>query len=61
MCTVTDIEINQYHMHTEEDKMALLYCIAYNKQKLTFKKKSHRAWWRMPLIPALGRQRQADF
>jgi hypothetical protein len=20
-----------------------------------------RAWWRMPLIPALGRQRQADF
>jgi hypothetical protein len=24
-------------------------------------KKSGRAWWRMPLIPALGRQRQADF
>jgi hypothetical protein len=21
----------------------------------------HRAWWRMPLIPALGRQSQADF
>jgi hypothetical protein len=20
-----------------------------------------QAWWRMPLIPALGRQRQADF
>jgi hypothetical protein len=20
-----------------------------------------RAWWRMPLIPALGRQRQVDF
>jgi hypothetical protein len=20
-----------------------------------------RAWWRRPLIPALGRQRQADF
>jgi hypothetical protein len=20
-----------------------------------------RAWWRMPLTPALGRQRQADF
>jgi hypothetical protein len=20
-----------------------------------------RQWWRMPLIPALGRQRQADF
>jgi hypothetical protein len=23
--------------------------------------KPSRAWWRMPLIPALGRQRQADF
>jgi hypothetical protein len=23
--------------------------------------KDSRAWWRMPLIPALGRQRQVDF
>jgi hypothetical protein len=23
--------------------------------------KKRRVWWRTPLIPALGRQRQADF
>jgi hypothetical protein len=25
------------------------------------KKAGNQAWWRMPLIPALGRQRQDDF
>jgi hypothetical protein len=31
-------------------------------KKTPFKKAGpSRAWWRMPLIPALGRQRQADF
>jgi hypothetical protein len=25
------------------------------------KEKKSRRWWRMPLIPALGRQRQVDF
>jgi hypothetical protein len=27
----------------------------------TIKMVLSRVWWRMPLIPALGRQRQADF
>jgi hypothetical protein len=31
------------------------------KKKKKKKKKGSRAWWCMPLIPALRRQRQADF
>jgi hypothetical protein len=31
------------------------------KKKKEKKRKKNRAWWCMPLIPALGRQRQADF
>jgi hypothetical protein len=29
--------------------------------RLKFKQNARQAWWCMPLIPALGRQRQVDF
>ena len=32
-----------------------------NKKQRTKNKKNGLAWWPMPLIPALRRQRQADF
>jgi hypothetical protein len=31
------------------------------KRKKEKRKKESWAWWRTPLIPALGRQRQVDF
>jgi hypothetical protein len=45
-------------------KSGLLYpsCAAELKQESQLKQSDGcQAWWRMPLIPALGRQRQADF
>jgi hypothetical protein len=32
-----------------------------SKNRKERKEKKSWAWWRTPLIPALGRQRQADF
>jgi hypothetical protein len=32
-----------------------------NAVRLQLSKQLARQWWRTPLIPALGRQRQADF
>jgi hypothetical protein len=34
---------------------------SYNKEELLRKSLQARWWWHMPLIPALGRQKQADF
>jgi hypothetical protein len=49
-------------------KTATVYlCITINKhlKKINLRKKKKKearwAWWRMPLSPALGKQRQADF
>jgi hypothetical protein len=44
------------------------HCLHYSWQlqnsqiQFTFKKMGRRwVWWRMPLIPALGKQRRVDF
>jgi hypothetical protein len=55
---------------TEEYQMAETHLKMFQKQKQKQKKKKQKTkqtikkagqWWCMPLIPALRRQRQADF
>ena len=36
-------------------------CLPYTKHTLLIILKFAGRWWHMPVIPALGRQRQADF
>jgi hypothetical protein len=42
-----------------EDSYSVL--IYNNKKSFLKKERESRVWWCMPLIPALRRQRQADF
>jgi hypothetical protein len=39
----------------------LLFCLFLKTSLFIFVKKCCRVWWHMPLIPALRRQKQADF
>jgi hypothetical protein len=41
--------------------MPLLCLLDFKKKKKKKQKTFCRVWWRTPLVPALGRQRQADF
>jgi hypothetical protein len=58
-------------LHTQMDKIESDRCSeyghawpvipAFRKGRKNKNSRLGRAWWRTPLIPALGRQRQVDF
>jgi hypothetical protein len=41
--------------------MNMICFLREETNKSLFKKSMAGQWWRMPVIPALGRQRQVDF
>jgi hypothetical protein len=54
-CTLHDKEVHNEKLRISNPENTWLI-IKYNKNKITA-----GWWWRTPLIPALGRQRQVDF
>jgi hypothetical protein len=54
------VKTNKIH-HTSEEFAIFLTHSLTDLEQAWLKVLWTRQWWRMPLIPALGRQRQADF
>jgi hypothetical protein len=53
-----EINANVFTRMLKEPEMSSYKAL---QSRLSFQKEESRAWWRVPLIPALPRQRQADF
>jgi hypothetical protein len=49
-----------YRVSSKTARARKRFCLKKPKPKPQQKNWTCRVWWRMPLIPALGRQRQAD-
>jgi hypothetical protein len=64
MCGSSGTSTEEAKAEESESSDSLSYIVKLNLKtnKQPFKKKDMAwQWWRSPLIPALGRQRQADF
>jgi hypothetical protein len=58
----SDCDQDKLHVRRDTSEEKQPSRIPWHQQERLFKKESHaRQWWRTPLIPALGRQRQEDF